>query len=50
MNGPLDLPLWLERLDTFEEWRQDFTDANGLPEDWQPDPEDAAPWWQSPDL
>jgi len=42
---PLDLPLWLERAEIAEEQRLAHIDANDLPEDWEPDPEDAAPWW-----
>ena len=50
MNAPLDLPLWLERLESAEEERQAHADANALPEDWQPDPEDVAPWWHASDF
>ena len=42
---PLDVPLWLERAETEEEQRLAHIAANGLPDDWESDPEDAAPWW-----
>ena len=47
MTYPLDLPLWLERAELAEEKRLAHIAANDLPDDWQPDPEDAAPWWQA---
>ena len=49
MTYPLDLPLWLERAEIAEEQRLAHIDANDLPEDWEPDPEDVAPWWRQPD-
>jgi len=47
MTYPLDVPLWLERAEITEEQRLAHIAAYGLPDDWQPDPEDAAPWWQA---
>jgi hypothetical protein len=44
---PLDMPLWLERAEIAEEQRLAHIAANDLPEDWEPDPEDAAPWWRA---
>ena len=49
MTYPQDLPLWLERAEIAEEQRLAHIDANDLPDDWQPDPEDVAPWWRQPD-
>ena len=49
MAYPQDLPLWLERAEIAEEQRQAHIAANDLPEDWEPDPEDVAPWWRQPD-
>jgi hypothetical protein len=47
MTYPLDVPLWLERSEIAEEQRLAYIAANGLADDWEPDPEDAAPWWQA---
>jgi len=44
---PLDVPLWLERSEIAEEQRLAHIAAYGLPDDWEPDPEDSAPWWQA---
>jgi len=44
---PLDLPLWLERSEIAEEQRLQHIAEHDLPDDWQPDPEDAAPWWRT---
>ena len=42
---PLQPPLSHDR----EQERAELLEANDLPDDWQPDPEDVAPWWQLPD-
>lgn len=38
---PLQPPASLE----WEEDRAEFIDANNLPDDWMPDPEDLIPFW-----
>jgi hypothetical protein len=38
---PLQPPLWMERQAELAEWLE----AQGLPDDYQPDPEDLEPWW-----
>ena len=38
---PLQPPASADR----EEERGEYLDAHGLPDDWQPDPEDLQPWW-----
>ena len=38
---PLQPPLSHDR----EEERREYLDANGLPDEWQPDPEDREPYW-----
>ena len=43
MNGPL----WPSAADEREQEFAEFMAAHPeLPDDWQPDPEDVAPWWQ----
>lgn len=37
---PLQPPAWMEREAELAEWLE----AQGLPEDWQPDPDDLEPW------
>jgi len=39
---PLQPPPWQDR----EAERAEWLEAQGLPEDWQPDPEDLEPWWE----
>ena len=39
------LPLQPSLADDHEAERLEFLEANDLPDDWQPDPEDVSPWW-----
>lgn len=38
---PLQPPISEDR----EQERREYLDAHGLPDEWQPDPEDLQPWW-----
>lgn len=44
------LPLMPPLADELEEERLRYLETHGLPDDWQPDPEDLDPWFLSPNF
>ena len=50
LGGLMSYPLQPERWRELAEHRAEWLAERGLPEDWEPDPEDLEPWWLMQDL